>query len=117
MKRIFVNWELWECYKSGMYRHEPNEEFYLKEAIELMSFTDVFGIAMHEVVKKWKHTMRHHLTNTSLNRRAFIGQCACSYLVNCPESIVRIAWKNLSEKQRNDADLIAEKIIKTYVPE
>jgi len=115
MIRLFVNWELWECYKNGMYRSEPKEEFYLKEAIKFMSNTELFAKAMNEVVGKWNYTMLHHLTNSSLNRHAFVGQCACSYAINCPEYIVRLAWKELTEKQRNDADFEAKKIINNYL--
>jgi len=115
MMRLFVNWELWECYKSGMYRTESNEEFYLNEAIKFMSNTELFAKAMVDVVSKWNYTMLHHLSNTSLNKHAFIGQCACSYAIKCPESIVRLAWKQLTEKQRMDADFEAKKVIINYL--
>ena len=115
MIRLFVNWELWECHKNGMYRTELNDDIFIKDAIKFMSNTELFAKSMTEVVEKWTYTMIHHLSNSSLNKRAFVGQCACSYALNCPESIVRIAWKHLTEKQRNDADIQAERVIKNYL--
>jgi len=115
MKRVFINYEYWECFKSGMYRTESKEKIYIKKAILFMSDTERFSRAMFYVVANWKNTMLHHLSNSSINKRAFVGQCACSYAINCPEQIVRVVWKELTEKQRIDADFEAQKLIDNYI--
>lgn len=114
MIRVYINWEYWECYKNGMYRTELKEKFYTKKAVFFMSNANCFGNAMQIVVNKWKNTMAHHLTNNSINKRAFLGQCACSFAINCPEYLVRVAWSQLTDEQRLNANNAAETIINKY---
>lgn len=73
-----------------------------------------YGKAMHEVVYIWQNTMLNHLTNKSINRRAFLGHCAVFYKHQIPEYIVRKAWKFLTKKQQILADNVAEKTIKEW---
>lgn len=86
----------------------------LVKAIEFTGDHVLYGKAMGEVIYKWENTMKNHLTNISLNRRAFLGHCAVFYKLQIPEYIVRLAWKELTEKQRILADNIAEKTIKEW---
>lgn len=114
MIRVFIDYRNWECFNNGMYRTETNKIYY-KKAIKFMSDTDKFKKAMEYVILNWKNTMIHHLTNSSINKRAFLGQCACSYAIDCPEQIVIIAWKELTDEQRINADLEAQKLIDNYI--
>jgi len=72
---------------------------------------------MKRVVKEWPRTMLNSLTNTSINRRAFLGHCACSVEMNIPEYITRMAWKLLTDKQRYLADKVAQETIDEWVKE
>lgn len=74
-----------------------------------------YGNAMKEVVKMWPNTILNTFTNNSVNKRAFLGQCACSYKLDCPEYITRKAWKQLTEKQRIMADTVAQQTINEWV--
>jgi hypothetical protein len=116
IKQIFVPYWEWEDYLSGMWRKvEPVQES--KLLIEVIEFTGdwvKYGNAMGEVIDIWPRTMLNTLTNKSVNRRAFLGHCAVQYKINCPEYITRQAWGMLTDKQRFDADLIAEKHIKHW---
>lgn len=38
--------------------------------------------------------MKNFLTNSSINRKAYLGHCAVFYKLQIPEYIVRISWKN-----------------------
>lgn len=102
MTRIYINWEKWECHKNGMWRSLPKEEedLMLKKAIKFTSNHIIYGKWMIKAVDKWKNSMLHFLTNKSINKRAYIGHCAASLAINCPEYITRMAWKYLSEEQR-----------------
>jgi hypothetical protein len=86
----------------------------LVKAIEFTGDHILYGEQMKIVAYKWHNTMKNHLTNTSINRRAFLGHCAVFYKYQIPEYIVRKAWKELNNKQRELADLVAEKTIKEW---
>jgi hypothetical protein len=108
-------WE-WEDFKNGMWKKatKENESNLLLSAIEFTGDHIIYGEAMGEVIELWPKTMLNTLSNKSVNRRAFLGHCAVSYAIDCPEYITRQAWGMLTNKQRYDADLIAEKHIKHW---
>lgn len=112
-KRKYVHYLEWEDFKAGMWGKVSKEMEIemLESAIEFTGNHIIYGNAMMEVVFEWPRTMLHNLTNPSINRRAFLGHCACCFKIKCPEYITRQAWWILSEKQRNLADDIAEKTI------
>lgn len=116
MERVYRKWETWECYKSGMYRYvKESEEIELTErCLKFMANTKKFSIAMKKVTKLWVNSMLHFLSNPSQNKRAFVGQCAAQYAINCPEKITRIVWKMLTEKERIKANKEADKYIEKW---
>lgn len=116
IKRLYEPYWNWEDYINGMWLklEKHNEADMLYQAVQFTSNWIEYGNAMGEVIKAWPITMRNSLTNLSINRRAFLGHCACSYKFNCPEYITRQAWHIITEQQRIDADRIAESHIKKY---
>lgn len=100
----------WECFNNGMWENSSADKtILLNTAIDFTSNDDLYGHYMDIVVFQWRNTMIHHLTNPSINKKAFIGHCACSYARNLPESIVRKAWKYLSNNQQDKANDRANK--------
>ncbi len=116
MKQQYIPWDQWEDYKNGMWRKliREDEPEFLRLAIEFTGDWVRYGEAMGEVMAAWPRTMLNSLTNKSINRRAFLGHCAVSFKINCPEYITRQAWALLTNEQRFYADEIAEKHIKSY---
>jgi hypothetical protein len=110
MTQIFIHYEKWEDFHSGMWRKLPKneEESFRIIAIKFTGNHILYGAAMIRVVNEWPYTCLHNLSNTSINRKAFIGHAACSLQINCPEYIVRQAWWKLTEEQRIMADEQAE---------
>lgn len=110
IKQIYTPYYEWEDWKNGMWRIVSLEEQqdWLNKAISFTSDWVKYGTAMQKVVYAWPRTMLNALTSPSTNKRAFLGHCACSYEINCPESITRMAWKELTEQQRIEADEIAQ---------
>jgi len=115
-KQVYIPYWDWEDWKCGMWRKVNNEEekIMLKEAIIFTGDHVLYGSAMREVVVEWHNTMLNSLINISINRRAFLGHCAVCYKINIPESIVRMAWKVLTENQRMLADNEAQKTINEW---
>lgn len=112
--RVYIPYWEWEDWKNGMWSKSKNEILDLEQAIEFTGDHEKYGKAMGEVIKAWPYTMLNSLTNTGTNRRAFLGQCAVNFTLRIPEHITRMAWKELTDKQREDADTIAQKHIDDY---
>lgn len=116
MTRQYIPYWLWEDYLNGMWsKLDKNlEDEMLQKAIKFTGDWKRYGEAMGQVVIAWPNTMLNSLTNISINRRAFLGHCACSYSFNCPEYITRQAWHLLTLQQQIDADKIAQAHINNY---
>lgn len=109
IKQIYIPcWE-WEDWINGMWA--KGDESRLQEAIEFTGDHVKYGQAMKEVIIAWPRTMLNSLTNNSINKRAFLGHCAVSYKTGIQESITRMAWKELTDQQRYDADKVARETI------
>lgn len=117
MTRFYVPYWEWEDWKNGMWGKSDNEERDLAHAIEFTGDHVRYGDAMKTVISAWPYTMLNSLTNTGTNRRAFLGHCAVTFATGIPEYITRMAWKHLTDTQRESADAQAQKCINEYETE
>ena len=113
MKQIYHNYLLWEDFQNGMWKRYDKdiENDMLDIAIEFTGDYKRYGAAMIKVVQEWKYTMQHHITDKSINHKAFVGHCAVCYELGIPEHITREAWGHLTEKQQYLANKQAKKAI------
>jgi hypothetical protein len=116
IKRIYHSYEVWEDYLNGMWRKETKqyEEQNINKVIEFTGNHNLYGAAMFRVIEQWPFACEHNLTNNSINRKAWIGQAACCIEHGWPEYLVRKAWWQLTENQRNLADKQALLAIKQW---
>lgn len=70
-----------------------------------------YGKAMIDVVNNWHYSLEHHLTDKSINQRAYIGHSACNFRFGWPEYLVRRAWHKLQPMQQVLANNEADKAI------
>ncbi len=116
MRRIYHPYWKWEDFHAGMWRKAtPTEE---KELLPLaVNFTGdakLYGSFMALVVEQWTFACEHNLTDTAMNRRAWIGHAACSMAIGCPEYLTRRAWWMLTQEQRDLADAEADRAIEKW---
>ena len=116
-KRHYINYLEWEDFRAGMWGklQKSEEPEMIERSIEFTGNHLIYGQAMMEVIWAWPRTMLHNLTNSSLNKRAFLGHCACCFKIKCPEYLTRQAWWELSQRQRDLADDIADKTINHWL--
>lgn len=116
MKRIYHPYTEWEDFKNGMYAYSesPLDKVLIQNAIKLLSDPLEFENAAMEVVSVWIKCAENNMTNTSCNRRAWLGQAACCFKYRVPELLTRQAWGRMGVEKRNEANNIAAKIIKYY---
>lgn len=114
IKRQYLPYWEWEDWINGMWGKSESEGEHLREAIIFTGNHIKYGSAMREVICAWPRTMMNSLTNTSINRRAFLGHCAVCYKIKIPEYITRMAWKELTDEQRFLADKEAQEAINEW---
>jgi len=109
MERIYHTWDKWECFpcgfydskKPGMTKDECEEEYR-----KLLSDCDWFAEVLNKVITEWKHSCEHYLSNSNMNRIAWLGQACLSYELNIP-ACYRGGYNLLSEEEKEKADAVA----------
>lgn len=105
-KRVFHTYDKWECYKAGFYNNtvpgktkSECEEIYR----DFLSDIDGFSEALQHVVTEWENSCEHYLTNSCMNRIAWLGQASVCYAKGIP-SAFRGGFFLLTEDQQKAAN-------------
>ena len=116
MKRIFHPYTEWEDYQNGMWETISGKErdLFLQRAIEFTGDAQLYGSFMFKVTDEWPIACEHNLTDTSQNRKAWIGHAATCLAINCPEDITRQAWGMLTQEQQDKANAQAQLAIECW---
>lgn len=113
IKQVYIPYYEWEDFINGMWG--KGDESRLQETIEFTGDHAKYGEAMKEVIIAWPRTMLNSLTNNGINKRAFLGHCAVCFKLGVQESITRMAWKQLTDEQRYEADKVAQETIDEWI--
>lgn len=113
IEKIYHPYLKWEDFKAGMWsKCDPEkQESLLQQAIDFTGNADLYGKAMLRVIVEWPITCEHNLTDTGMNRKAFIGHAAVCLELGIPEYITRMAWNKLTDLQRVQANDKAKEAI------
>ena len=114
IKRIYHPYWTWEEVNYNMWGKVADRDLYLKTAIEFTGNHQLYGAWMMQVIRVWKYSVEHNLSDRSQNRKAWIGHAACALSFRCPEDIVRKAWSYLDEDQQRLANQQAEQAIAVW---
>lgn len=120
MNRIYHPYWLWEDYLHRMYETPlkskisgVDEEERLLKVVECLGNEKTCYKYMKLVIDQWKYACEYRLTNKSLNRIAWLGQCACCLYGGIKQDETKKAWHLLSEEQQK-ANEIARKLIEEW---
>lgn len=115
--RIFHTYDKWECHKAGFYATRKEgmtkkqcEEFYA----EFLSDLNRFEKALNGVITEWVNSCEHYLTNSAMNRIAWLGQASVCYESGIPSCFCS-GFNLLSEKQQHEANLMALKYLNKWL--
>jgi hypothetical protein len=114
MNRVFHKYDDWEDYINGMYNTEKDSEYFVDKSIILLKDNNMFLKEGLNMIEKWVISADENLSNTNCNRLSWIGQATCCFLFGSPEKSTRKAWSLLSSDERNNANVVATKILKQY---
>jgi ParB-like chromosome segregation protein Spo0J len=109
-ERIFHEWEDWECFPSGFYSDKPPKSMTAEECEilykDFLSDIPRFESALKKVIEQWKNSCEHYLTNSKMNRIAWLGQASLCIDSGIPSRFCG-GYNLLSSEQQKDADLKA----------
>lgn len=112
MNRIYHTWDKWECYPAGFYDERPaNRDKVSKDELELeysefLSDDARFSAALQRVIKEWKYSCEHYLSNECMNRIAWLGQASACLAMGLP-SAFRGGFNLLSSEKQERANQLA----------
>ena len=116
--RAFAHHGYWECFREGFYTKtcDHSREIILLSQLLLQS-PERFAERCAETIRTWPISAAVHLSNGSINRRAWLGQSAC-YVAHgaCPEC-TKAAWRSMTEDQQNEANRIATEAMEKWATE
>jgi len=114
--RIYHHYEKWEDYLNGMYAtpNRKDEHYLIQKSRELLSDKERLYLKMKEVTEKWIFASEQNLSNTSMNRQAWLGQASCCLCAGSQDSLTIIAWNQLEEIQRIEANKVADRVISEW---
>ena len=109
MRQIFHPYNTWEGYKSGMYEpRKDGRDDRVMTAKQLLSNPEKLKREMTRVTVEWPIESEHVLSDPSISHRAWLGQSACNIYADIKEDETREAWGYLTNKQRRDANKVAD---------
>lgn len=108
-QRVFHTFDKWECHAAGFYattkpgKTKTECELAMRD---LLADLPRFRKALAGVIGEWKNSCEHYLTNTAMNRIAWLGQAATCYELGIP-AVYRGGFSLLTEKQQEKANAAA----------
>lgn len=115
IKQVFHNHDLWEDYKAGFYGYDF-DDYELKHELskDLLGSAEHFKEVALQMIEKWPYACEHNLTDPSVNKIAYIGQASCCFNHGAPSELVKKAWWEIPEKNRNEADNVAREVLNIW---
>jgi len=78
--RIFHEWQDWECYPAGFYKDKPPIGMTVEDCElaykNFLADIPLFESVLARLIKEWKFSCEHYLTNERMNRIAWLGQAS-----------------------------------------
>ena len=116
MERIFHHYSKWEDFHAGMSdESKDGRPERVAEAAKILGTPNICRKAMEKVIAEWKIATEYNLSNAGINRKAWLGQAACSCYAGIHEDETREAWGVMTPEQRTEANRIAAEIIKKWL--
>jgi hypothetical protein len=116
--RVFHTFDKWECHAAGFYESKPpkgmtadNCRAYYRDLLtDIPEFERVLG----HVIMDWVNSCEHYLTNSAMNRVAWMGQAALCHKYGIPAEF-RGGYGLLTEAQQLAADEAALRAINHWM--
>lgn len=114
VKRVYFHCEKLE--EAPMWGNAPPSEsdLLIEKSYDLLRESDAFEIACNQVFEEWPNSSEQNLSARCMNRCAWIGWAACCVAHSSTEYTTRNAWRLLTKEEQEQANAVANKVIKEY---
>ncbi len=115
--RIFHTFDKWEAVPAGFFASGVKNKTKAECEAEYCAFLGdltAFASGMDKVFKEWPNSCEHNLTNSSMNRIAWLGQAAACAAKGLP-STFRAGFAQLSEADQAKANELALEYLNTWL--
>jgi len=116
--RIYHRWEKWECYPAGFFEEHPPKGMTEKECqekyAEFLRDLTLFKTWAYKVVDQWTNSCEHNLTNSTMNRIAWMGQASMCLAYGIPAKY-RGGYHLLTNEEQTQADQTALDVINYWM--
>ena len=115
--RIFHTFDKWEAVTASFFApgiKGRDREDCEQEYGAFLSDLDAFAEGINKVFKEWPNSSEHNLTNSSMNRIAWIGQAAACAARGLP-STYRAGFSVLPEEKKSAANNLALKYLNEWL--
>jgi len=115
--RIFHTYDKWECYKAGFYdthAEGKTKDQCEQEYCDFLSDDKAFRKTLRKVTTEWVHSCEHYLTNSAMNRIAWLGQASVCYARGIPSEF-RGGFNRLSPEQQDKANRTALRYLNKWL--
>ena len=116
MKSAIYPYYEWEDYLNGMYEdsciysHNECSEF----VNAVMNDRSLFVSTGVTLLTEWAKSSEENLSNSSINRRAWLGQAICSYLYKIPECETKSIWGSMKKEIKDFSNQSADIVISHF---
>lgn len=118
MDRIYHTWDKWECYRSGFFEVNPPKGLDDTDCVNIYTSMlrdqEQFRSITKKIIREWKFSCEHNLTNERMNRIAWMGQAALAYQYKIPAKY-RGGYHDLTKDEQVIADNIALEAINEWL--
>jgi len=117
--RIFHTFDKWEAVPAGFFApgiKGRSKEDCENECCAFLGDLEAFGKGMERVFKEWPNSSEHNLTNSSMNRIAWLGQAAACISIGLP-STFRGGFALLPQEKQDAANALALKYLNKWMIE
>jgi len=116
MDRLYKHYKSWEDYKNGMYHSSCDQAILIKNLCkELLGNQTEFGNAARAMIADWVNSCDVFLSNSSINRLAWIGQATCCREFGAPDFVTIMAWNEMGKNDQDLANGIARIVLNEWV--
>lgn len=116
--RIYHPWDRWEDYRNNFYGGVTDDypkDKTLEVYASLLRDLPRFEAALQIIIRDWRYSCEHNLSNEAMNRVAYLGQASCALVYKVPHSVCMGGYNLLSENEKAAADAMAQKYLDIWL--
>jgi len=112
--RYFSHYTNWECWQSGLYRTGKLSDDLVNRCKLILEDVSLCDGCFSKVLIHWPVSSKVHLSNTTINRQAWLGHAG--FCVDCGASEQEgvAAWWMITKEKQDAANSIADFYIKKF---